>query len=85
MFNEKLQQRLVETEKTFHIAQQKWKEQQQRLASEKDDILRTHKDEYELLLKERSELESVLQVWSINSFEDELHEMMSGTFFGAKG
>ncbi|XP_031465821.1 coiled-coil domain-containing protein 171 isoform X4 [Phasianus colchicus] len=39
----------------------KWKEQQQRLASEKDDILRTHKDEYELLLKERSELESVLQ------------------------
>uniref|UniRef100_A0A669QQI6 Coiled-coil domain containing 171 n=1 Tax=Phasianus colchicus TaxID=9054 RepID=A0A669QQI6_PHACC len=60
-FNEKLQQRLVETEKTFHIAQQKWKEQQQRLASEKDDILRTHKDEYELLLKERSELESVLQ------------------------
>lgn len=62
MFNEKLQQRLVETEKTFHIAQQKWKEQQQRLASEKDDILRTHKDEYELLLKERGELESILQV-----------------------
>ena len=60
--NEKLQQRLVETEKTFHIAQQKWKEQQQRLASEKDDILRTHKDEYELLLKERGELESILQV-----------------------
>uniref|UniRef100_A0A803YS85 Coiled-coil domain containing 171 n=1 Tax=Meleagris gallopavo TaxID=9103 RepID=A0A803YS85_MELGA len=56
-----LQGKLVETEKTFHIAQQKWKEQQQRLASEKDDILRTHKDEYELLLKERSELESVLQ------------------------
>ncbi|XP_021235876.1 coiled-coil domain-containing protein 171 isoform X4 [Numida meleagris] len=61
VFNEKLQQRVVETEKTFHIAQQKWKEQQQRLASEKDDILRTHKDEYELVLKERSELESVLQ------------------------
>uniref|UniRef100_A0A8V0YNV9 Coiled-coil domain containing 171 n=1 Tax=Gallus gallus TaxID=9031 RepID=A0A8V0YNV9_CHICK len=61
VFNEKLQQRLVETEKTFHIAQQKWKEQQQRLASEKDDILRTHKDEYELLLKERGELESILQ------------------------
>ncbi|XP_015704518.1 coiled-coil domain-containing protein 171 isoform X5 [Coturnix japonica] len=61
VLNEQLQQRLVESEKTFHIAQQKWKEQQQKLASEKDDILRTHKDEYELLLKERGELESVLQ------------------------
>ncbi|KAM9167380.1 LOW QUALITY PROTEIN: coiled-coil domain-containing protein 171 [Mergus octosetaceus] len=59
--NEKLQQKVVETEKAFHIAQQKWKEQQQRLANEKDDILRKCKDEYELLLKERTKLESVLQ------------------------
>ncbi|OXB55536.1 hypothetical protein ASZ78_002565 [Callipepla squamata] len=61
VFNEKLKQRMAETEKTFGIAKRKWKEQQQRLASEKDDILRTHKAEYDLLLKERSELESVLQ------------------------
>lgn len=71
--NEKLQQKVVETEKAFHIAQQKWKEQQQRLANEKDDILRKCKDEYELLLKERTKLESVLQVWCINSWKDELH------------
>ncbi|XP_068522515.1 coiled-coil domain-containing protein 171 isoform X11 [Anas acuta] len=63
--NEKLQQKVVETEKAFHIAQQKWKEQQQRLANEKDDILRKCKDEYELLLKERTKLESVLQAATV--------------------
>ncbi|XP_064358531.1 coiled-coil domain-containing protein 171 isoform X4 [Dromaius novaehollandiae] len=64
VLNENLQQKVAETEKMFHIAQQKWKEQQQRLASdldEKDDILRTCNNEYELLLKERLKLESVLQ------------------------
>ncbi|NXJ97089.1 CC171 protein, partial [Corythaixoides concolor] len=61
VLNEKLQQKVAETEKMFHIAQQKWKEQQQRLASEKDDIRRTCNSEYELLLKERTKLESVLQ------------------------
>ncbi|CAN0312936.1 unnamed protein product [Bubo scandiacus] len=61
VFNEKLQQKAAETEKMFHIAQQKWKEQQQRLASEKDDIRRTCNSEYELLLKERTKLGSVLQ------------------------
>ncbi|KGL80442.1 Coiled-coil domain-containing protein 171, partial [Tinamus guttatus] len=62
--NENLQQKVAETEKVFHIAQQKWKEQQQRLTSdldEKDDILRTCNNEYELLLKERLRLESILQ------------------------
>ncbi|NXA48231.1 CC171 protein, partial [Nothocercus julius] len=62
--NENLQQKVAETEKMFHIAQQKWKEQQQRLTSdldEKDDVLRTCNNEYELLLKERLRLESVLQ------------------------
>uniref|UniRef100_A0A8C6ZAX3 Coiled-coil domain containing 171 n=1 Tax=Nothoprocta perdicaria TaxID=30464 RepID=A0A8C6ZAX3_NOTPE len=62
--NENLQQKVAETEKMFHVAQQKWKEQQQRLTSdleEKDDILRTCNNEYELLLKERLRLESVLQ------------------------
>ncbi|XP_061297196.1 coiled-coil domain-containing protein 171 isoform X2 [Pezoporus flaviventris] len=61
MLNEKLQQKVAETEKTLHIAQQKWKEEQQRHASEKDDIRRTCKNEYELLLKERTKLESFLQ------------------------
>ncbi|KAM6289404.1 LOW QUALITY PROTEIN: coiled-coil domain-containing protein 171 [Aegotheles albertisi] len=59
--NEKLQQKAAETGRTFRIAQQKWKEQQQRLASEKDDIRRTCKSEYESLLKEKIKLESVLQ------------------------
>ncbi|NXN33488.1 CC171 protein, partial [Nycticryphes semicollaris] len=67
VFNEKLQQKVAETEKTFHIAQQKWKEQQQRLASEKDDIRRTCNSEYELLLKERTKLESVLQRRTLSS------------------
>ncbi|NXE21473.1 CC171 protein, partial [Ardeotis kori] len=66
VLNEKLQQQVAETEKTFHIAQQKWKEQQQRLASEKDDIRRTCNSEYELLLKERTKLESVLQLSSLS-------------------
>ncbi|GAB0204347.1 coiled-coil domain-containing protein 171 [Grus japonensis] len=61
VLNEKLQQKVAETENTFHIAQQKWKEQQQRLATEKNDIRRTCNSEYELLLKERTKLESVLQ------------------------
>ncbi|XP_074789352.1 coiled-coil domain-containing protein 171 isoform X1 [Athene noctua] len=61
VFNEELQQKAAETEKMFHIAQQKWKEQEQRLASEKNDILRTCNSEYELLLKERTKLESVFQ------------------------
>ncbi|XP_026722111.1 coiled-coil domain-containing protein 171 isoform X1 [Athene cunicularia] len=61
VFNEELQQKAAETEKMFHIAQQKWKEQEQRLASEKDDICRTCNSEYELLLKERTKLERVFQ------------------------
>ncbi|NXK03816.1 CC171 protein, partial [Herpetotheres cachinnans] len=61
VLNENLQQKVAETEKTFHIAQQKWKEQQQRLAREKDDIHRTCNNEYELLLKERTKLEGILQ------------------------
>ncbi|NWW51398.1 CC171 protein, partial [Pedionomus torquatus] len=71
ILNEKLEQKAAETEKTFYVAQQKWKEQQQRLASEKDDICRTCKSEYELLLKERTKLESVLQVQCINSWQEQ--------------
>ncbi|KAK2531205.1 Ccdc171 [Columba guinea] len=61
VLNGKLHQKVAETEKMFHIAQQKWQEQHQRLASEKDDIRRTCKSEYELLLKERTKLETILQ------------------------
>ncbi|CAM4558829.1 unnamed protein product [Lepidochelys olivacea] len=62
--NAELQQKLAETEKVFHISQQNWKEQQQRLTSdleEKDNILKTCNSEYELLLKERTKLENVIQ------------------------
>ncbi|KAM4640457.1 coiled-coil domain-containing protein 171 isoform 2-T2 [Amazona ochrocephala] len=61
MLNEKLQQKVAESEKTFRIAQQKWQEEQQRHASEKDDIRRTCENEYELLLKEKDKLDSFLQ------------------------
>ncbi|KFV70436.1 Coiled-coil domain-containing protein 171, partial [Dryobates pubescens] len=61
VLNEKLQQKVVEAEKTFCAAQQKWKEQEQRLASEKNDIRRSCNNQCELLLKERTKLESVLQ------------------------
>uniref|UniRef100_A0A8C3IQ59 Coiled-coil domain containing 171 n=1 Tax=Chrysemys picta bellii TaxID=8478 RepID=A0A8C3IQ59_CHRPI len=62
--NAELQQKLAETEKVFHISQQNWKEQQQRLTNdleEKDNILKTCNSEYELLLKERTKLENVIQ------------------------
>ncbi|KAM9137731.1 coiled-coil domain-containing protein 171 isoform 2-T2 [Pangshura tecta] len=62
--NAELQQKLAETEKVFHMAQQNWKEQQQRLTNdleEKDNILKTCNSEYELLLKERTKLENVIQ------------------------
>ncbi|XP_064902231.1 coiled-coil domain-containing protein 171 isoform X5 [Columba livia] len=65
VLNGKLHQKVAETEKMFHIAQQKWQEQHQRLASEKDDIRRTCKSEYELLLKERTKLESILQAATV--------------------
>uniref|UniRef100_A0A8C8RRG0 Coiled-coil domain containing 171 n=1 Tax=Pelusios castaneus TaxID=367368 RepID=A0A8C8RRG0_9SAUR len=62
--NAELQQKLAETEKVFHISQQTWKEQHQRLTSdidEKDNILKTCNSEYELLLKERTKLENVIE------------------------
>ncbi|NXR38832.1 CC171 protein, partial [Zosterops hypoxanthus] len=58
--NENLQQRVTETEKTFHNAQQKWEEEQQRLARAKDDISRIYNNEYVFLLKERNEVETIL-------------------------
>ncbi|NXL66191.1 CC171 protein, partial [Chordeiles acutipennis] len=79
--NEKLQQKVAETEKTFDIAQQKWKDQQQRLASEKDDLRRTCNSEYELLLKERTKLESVLQ-HVCKSWLEKLHFMNCNSELG---
>ncbi|XP_023799472.1 coiled-coil domain-containing protein 171 [Cyanistes caeruleus] len=60
VFNENLQQKVAETEKTFHNAQQKWEEEQQRLTRAKDDISRIYNDEYVFLLKERNEVEMIL-------------------------
>ncbi|XP_068858203.1 coiled-coil domain-containing protein 171 [Aphelocoma coerulescens] len=58
--NENLQQKVTETEKTFHNAQQKWEEEQQRLARAKDDISRIYNNEYVFLLKERNQVEMIL-------------------------
>lgn len=60
VFNENLQQKVTETEKTFHNAQQKWEEEQQRLARAKDDISRIYNNEYVFLLKERNEVETIV-------------------------
>lgn len=53
---------MTETEKTFHNAQQKWEEEQQRLARAKDEISRIYNNEYVFLLKERNEVETILLV-----------------------
>ncbi|KFV96763.1 Coiled-coil domain-containing protein 171, partial [Fulmarus glacialis] len=81
VLNEKLQQKVAETEKTFHVTQQNWKEQQQRFASEKDDIRRICNSEYELLLKERTKLESVLQ-HVCKSWLEKLHFMNCNSELG---
>lgn len=60
---------MTETEETFHNAQQKWEEEQQRLAKAKDDISRIYNNEYVFLLKERNEVETILLVWCINSWK----------------
>lgn len=60
---------MTETEKTFHDAQQKWEEEQQRLARAKDEISRIYNNEYVFLLKERNEVETIFLVWCINSWK----------------
>lgn len=60
---------MTETEKTFHDAQQKWEEEQQRLARAKDDIRRVYNDECVFLLKERNEVETILLVRCIYSWK----------------
>ncbi|XP_054842104.1 coiled-coil domain-containing protein 171 isoform X2 [Eublepharis macularius] len=58
------QQKLNETERAFHISQQHWDEKQQRLVNditEKDLIIKSCNSEYELLLKERTQLENILK------------------------
>ncbi|XP_030825307.1 coiled-coil domain-containing protein 171 [Camarhynchus parvulus] len=60
VLNENLQQKVTETEETFHNAQQKWEEEQQRLVKAKDDISRIYNNEYVFLLKERNEVETIL-------------------------
>ncbi|XP_061486307.1 coiled-coil domain-containing protein 171 isoform X3 [Rhineura floridana] len=58
------QQKLNETERNYHIAKHQWDEQQQRLTddiSEKEVIINTCNSEYELLLKERTQLDNILK------------------------
>ncbi|XP_060125229.1 coiled-coil domain-containing protein 171 isoform X2 [Zootoca vivipara] len=59
-----LQHKLNETERAYHIAKHQWDEDQQRLIndiSEKELIIDTCNSEYELLLKERAKLDSILK------------------------
>lgn len=60
---------MTETEKMFHNAQQKWEEEQQRLARAKDDISRIYNNEYVFLLKERNEVETIVLVWCFKSWK----------------
>ncbi|XP_062985307.1 coiled-coil domain-containing protein 171 isoform X1 [Elgaria multicarinata webbii] len=58
------QQKLNEMERSYHIAKQQWEEKQQRLMSdisEKELIINTCNNEYELLLKERTKLDNILK------------------------
>nr|XP_008101379.1 PREDICTED: coiled-coil domain-containing protein 171 isoform X4 [Anolis carolinensis] len=58
------QQKLNETERSYHIAKQHWDEKQQRLMSdisEKEHIINTCNSEYETLLKERTKLDNILK------------------------
>ncbi|KAH0628334.1 hypothetical protein JD844_009337 [Phrynosoma platyrhinos] len=58
------QQKLNETERSYHIAKQHWDEKHQRLMSElseKDLIISTCNNEYETLLKERTKLDNILK------------------------
>ncbi|XP_063151113.1 coiled-coil domain-containing protein 171 [Candoia aspera] len=59
-----LQQKLNETEKTFHISRCQWDEKQRRLInelSEKELIINTCHTEYESLLKEKTKLDHILE------------------------
>ncbi|XP_060618399.2 coiled-coil domain-containing protein 171 isoform X3 [Anolis sagrei] len=58
------QQKLNETERSYHIAKQHWDEKQQRLMSdisEKELIIKTCNSEYETILKERTKLDNILK------------------------
>ncbi|XP_017679143.1 PREDICTED: coiled-coil domain-containing protein 171-like isoform X2 [Lepidothrix coronata] len=57
----KNQQKAAEAEKSFYKAQQKWEEEHQKCAKEKDDIRRVYHHEILFLVKEKSEAERTTQ------------------------
>ncbi|XP_039241781.1 coiled-coil domain-containing protein 171-like isoform X2 [Pipra filicauda] len=57
----KNQQKVAEAEKSFYKAQQKWEEEHQKCAKEKDDIRRVYHHEILFLVKEKSEAERTTQ------------------------
>ncbi|XP_027519678.1 coiled-coil domain-containing protein 171-like isoform X3 [Corapipo altera] len=57
----KNQQKVAEAEKSFYKAQQKWEEEHQKCAKEKDDIRRVYHHEILFLVKEKSEAERTAQ------------------------
>lgn len=63
--NTELQGRANEIENAFQISQQKWKEECRRFEcdlEERDNIIQNCNQEYDLLFKEKSKLEKILQV-----------------------
>ncbi|XP_067320475.1 coiled-coil domain-containing protein 171 isoform X2 [Anolis sagrei] len=71
------QQKLNETERSYHIAKQHWDEKQQRLMSdisEKELIIKTCNSEYETILKERTKLDNILK--ESNNAMQNVHKKM---------
>ncbi|XP_036187099.1 coiled-coil domain-containing protein 171 [Myotis myotis] len=77
--NTELQGRANEIENAFQISQQKWKEECRRFEcdlEERDNIIQNCNQEYDLLFKEKSKLEKILQE-ALEKHQQEKNEMDS--------
>uniref|UniRef100_G1PUN8 Coiled-coil domain containing 171 n=1 Tax=Myotis lucifugus TaxID=59463 RepID=G1PUN8_MYOLU len=77
--NTELQERANEIENAFQISQQKWKEECRRFEcdlEERDNIIQNCNQEYDLLFKEKSKLEKILQE-ALEKHQQEKNEMDS--------
>ncbi|XP_070286273.1 coiled-coil domain-containing protein 171 [Myotis yumanensis] len=77
--NTELQERANEIENAFQISQQKWKEECRRFEcdlEERDNIIQNCNQEYDLLFKEKSQLEKILQE-ALEKHQQEKNEMDS--------
>ncbi|XP_049625267.1 coiled-coil domain-containing protein 171 isoform X1 [Suncus etruscus] len=77
--NTELQGKASEIEKLFQISQQKWKEECRRFEcdlEERDNIIQNCNQEYDLLMREKSKLEKMLQD-ALENHQQEKNEMES--------